>query len=56
MCSVRIHIISVALLVSDGMFALTPLAPCNCQHQIQFSNLACVTDSGTASSYFSTLL
>ncbi len=37
MCSVRIHIISVALLVSDGMFALTPLAPCNCQHQIQFS-------------------
>lgn len=44
----RIHNISVTLLVSvccydpecGGTFALTPLASCNCQHQIQCSDLA----------------
>lgn len=62
MWSVGIHIylyITVNLLVSVSCYdpervrtlCLTALAPCNCQHQIQSSDLALMTDSEAASSH-----
>jgi len=57
MWSVGIDKTSVSVLVSacrydpecGRMLGLTPFTPCNCKHQIQGSDQALMTDSGTAS-------